>query len=330
MARHGGPDYDSISVIVSWDAATGDSIEFEVQRKIVRPIFPDGWHTYSFRPTQTNIIFSGLDPNKDYIYRVRARIKNSNTLMSGWSAEGKFHTPLPFVGHQGDHTVEYKLGTPAPLASPLNQYGYSPAIEFTRAWSTAVDAWNNFTSTEDSPDITICLQGQCGTKNQDGKTVLVDVIVGSGVSTFDDFANVPDCGGGVACVKSLEGDVTDYADGQGHMRNLEIIIEHPAWEQTRRDYPRRNQRRILWTTDPELHQDWVDEEGGFNPKWKYLPQTFMHELGHTLGLADLYRFGGYSDFLMGRFNLDKTTDSILSNDIEYLSDVYRNHSPHAP
>jgi len=102
---------------------------------------------------------------------------------------------------------------------------------------------------------------------------------------------------------------------------LDMIIEYIPWATGSDGHT----YSPIWVTNPSEQR--IDHDT--KQVYLYVQETMMRELGHTLGLADLYRFGGYSDSLMGRFNLDKTTDSILSNDIEYLSDVYRNHSPYA-
>ncbi len=325
-------------MVIWWLASTGDNIEFEVEYKRGGTWIFESWVRVRYKPTQTNLVLGDVKTNSNYYFKLRACIKGTDTC-SAFSSEGNLHTPLPFVGHQADHVVKYQFGTTAPLTDPAIIGPYFPRAVVNESVKRGAGAWNNFQRLVDSPNPKLCQDGNCLGLNRDGKVTMINVVDGSAMNTGG-ASGVPDCGFAVACVKSRESYATNYIDGQGHMRNNEIVIEHPAWAGTRLDRPGHNQQRIFWTLEVRLHNEWVGPEGEapdgtLHPKWRYLPATMIHEFGHTLGLADLYRFGprggqgkGHSGYIMGSMNRKKTNDAVPSTDVEYLTDVYRNHLPH--
>ena len=53
----------------------------------------------------------------------------------------------------------------------------------------------------------------------------------------------------------------------------------------------------------------------------------MHELDHAAGLFDMYKvkYLDYKDYVMGE---PWKQTAIPDTDIDYIRDVYRNHTPH--
>ena len=154
--------------------------------------------------------------------------------------------------------------------------------------------------------------GDCQGRHDDGRKVTVNV-KGSG-----------GCSGASGCLREDYGEV---ADGDGNMNDLELIIEEPAKYRVPTGRRSSIQVRLYWTNDRTIHlEDAPATSQQDDEVYVYLPRTAMHEFGHTLGLHDLYRFGDYDAYLMGSESRAEPFQSVPSNDLDYLSDVYENHS----
>ena len=321
-------------LVLYWDDVPG--VAYEVQQKKVRAILWDQWKKLPFDDftingssdenvsiTDSSVLIGGLTFDKRYEHRVRV-------WRDGQSSEwATLETRLPpaFLGHQADHTAQYKIGTRVPSPTPGGPVfpdDIRTVIPASRA--TAIAEWNTSAAAAAAPYVFICPVGQCPTgRHDDGRTVIINV--------RHEFSR-DSCGKASACVRPLA-TPTPFADADGYMNNLEMIIKEP--------FTRRHSGlptvRWIWTHDPELHGAPI---GGFTiagssvpmrAEYKYLPWVFMHEFGHVLGLTDLYWFEGkYPGSLMGLFPEDKTDlhTAIPTPDIDYLRQVYRNHTAHPP
>ena len=97
--------------------------------------------------------------------------------------------------------------------------------------------------------------------------------------------------------------------------------------------------RYVWTSDPRQHGVELSEgekaeaggaNSGYTHQWLYAPWLVMHEFGHTAGLTDLYKYEGYSGYLMNDYSTYRAkalagldVDYILPGDTAYLQQLYR-------
>ncbi len=316
-------EWNDAKLALYWNPVPDAGVTYEVQQKKPRfSIVPDAWETLPFDGftlngssdgnvsiTDLNVLIGGLEFDKSYEHRVRS-LRGGQA--SKWSDTLKTRLPLPFIGHQADHTVQYVIGTPAPAPTSGGPPLPDPRIVIPKALDHAIEAWNSEVASS-SPQVLFCESGKCGKDRlDDGRTVIINV------------SSVSGCGDLSACVRFPDGAA---ADADGHMNNLEIVIEEPA------SVPLlyrglKNPLRLVWTSDPGMHHETVK---GMNALYAYLPQVFMHELGHASGLHDLYRFDQrrYRGYLMGLHRREEDAHtSIPDKDLDYLREVYRNHTPH--
>ena len=62
--------------------------------------------------------------------------------------------------------------------------------------------------------------------------------------------------------------------------------------------------------------------------FQYLPMAMMHEFGHTLGLEELYLLDkSYPGYVMYKPPEDGVYTAVPQKDVEYVRQVYRNHTP---
>ena len=205
--------------------------------------------------------------------------------------------PHPSGRHQPDHTASYYLRN---FESDTTDAGKI----LHKALDDAVEEWNRVAK-DSWPYVQIC-KGNCSA-NADRRRVPVD----------SQPYNVCDS---VACVV--------FADSTHHMRNTEkIVFEQPAYYRVKEGGVLKH-KAAKWTDVASKHG--TKDRGKIQV---FALSTVLHELGHVLGLDDLYNDVNeayddrYSGYLMG--SSGKRT-SVPSTDLSYLKQVYRHHGgrPH--
>ena len=108
---------------------------------------------------------------------------------------------------------------------------------------------------------------------------------------------------------------------RGHMTGATVFMESPT---------RYDGDWIRWTNDLNLLRNSPSSRQPGSRKFVYFyaPGVMIHEIGHVLGLDDLYGeeeySGRYGEYIMGgQFG---KSDAILDPDIRYLEQVYRDHA----
>ncbi len=252
--------------------------------------------------------------------------------------------PFPAIGHQADHTSQYKIDNlpptwtptppPPPFIGPITPTPVllpDPGVIFPTAIPFAVNAWNVAVATP-WPHVLFCKEGNCSSKNTDGKGTTINVESGgieSGSTRLWLWSD--DCGPDAACVKpkNLIDRPPFYNPMQGqNMRNMLMVIEEPAWFYTPPNgmtgTPEQHTRYIWTNTSPNRNGYRViqPDANGNTRVLVYLPGVLMHEFGHTAGLEDLYKYtGNYNGYLMEG---DTYPTNIPDKDREYMRQVYRN------
>ena len=189
--------------------------------------------------------------------------------------------------------------------------------DFFTALTESKRAWHTSGALSYLSLVQFCSVNQCGTSRpNDGRTVILKTVFPT--STSQSNNNILDCGPSIACVKATDG---SWADADGYMNNMELRIEQPPKRYNSRT---RKNEEFIWTLNPKLH--FVEHPVVGHNRFFYLPLALMHELGHSLGLRDLGDKGGY---LMGSLDDGELYTAIPDKDVDYLSDVYRNHTAQA-
>ena len=279
-------------------------------------------------PTKDSRIALELPAGTYTIEATLAEAPPASSTAREFALDIKVAEVIPYLGHQADFTVEYRIGTPVPTPTPtptpdpLNPTPPSPqlpnaAVIIPTAIPDAAEAWNDAVSTS-WPHVLMCEEGNCGSRNTDKKWVVVDVVDGS-VHKTSSLLNPlnTSCGYGTACVKPSPILSVWNLDppGNGHMGNLSMLIEEPAWL---------GETRAVWTDVPSLHDDEVRLRDGTKGVYRHALAVVMHEFGHAAGLDDLYKeeYGGkYPGYVMED---ERETTSIPDLDRDYLRQVYRN------
>ena len=273
-------------ITFGWNLVDGAD-EYEAETSL------GSWKLETISTTRA-INITRLTPNETYSFKVRACKKiGTSCLYSPWSRTVNANAPAPTqLGHQEDHTVAYQVDTTIPTVIQ-DSIGLSVA-----AWTTALGMIVG-------KDLKICKVGvgDCDTINHDNKTVTVMTAAETGTDKNTS------CGVSVAC--TFDSPPSRMGD---HIKDVELVIEDPAWECRRSITPgicdSRQHFRIFWTNMGGDHGDPGPTAGSV---LYHIDPFMIHEFGHTFGLPDFY--------------LDDMTN--LKGKPAVMDDVHANRSPTA-
>ena len=257
---------------------------------------------------------------------------------------------IPWLGHQRDNRIKYRVGTVHPTRTPQPTSATpnpvpDPAVIIPTAIPTAVKAWNKAVATP-SPNVLF--------ESATNEEVIINMARGgtSIIPGHDHRGDLwlvldePHCGKTYACVKPKNLSIfpTQWAATAynwlipilgDHMPEMVMALEEPAWYFTKTGLITGDFTRYFWTKDARRHgslvstSDLADIPGiddSKTYKWAHAPGVIMHEFGHTAGLTDLYNYTGYNFNRLMHTNYG--VDDIPSTDVEYMRQVYDGHSPH--
>lgn len=257
---------------------------------------------------------------------------------------------IPWLGHQKDNKVKYRVGTiqstrtPQPTSATPNPVP-DPAVIIPTAIPTAVKAWNRAVATP-APNVLF--------ERASNEEVIINMARGgtSIVPGHDHrrdpwlVLDEPHCGKTYACVKPKNLSIfpAQWTAAvynwlipilSDHMPEMVMALEEPAWSFRKTGVLTGNFTRHFWTKDASRHgspvstSDLADIPGIDNSKtylWAHAPGVIMHEFGHTAGLTDLYNYTGYGiDRLM---HTNYGVDAIPTKDREYMRQVYKDGHTH--
>ena len=264
------------------------------------------------------MIIKGFQFRATYEHRVQAK---RNGVATDWAYHST-EMPYPFLGRQADHTVQYVVGTPAPTGTTTGVPIPDPDDVLASSLPTAAAAWNNAVA-GGAAGVRVCADGQCPGPHDDQRVLYVNIVPPNRLGP---------CTGDRACIRAI--DEGRLADSDGHMKSLALWIAQPG---VHKDIYARIIKVYIWTDDPTVQGREVmgveaRSHPGVAPKWGYLPQTLMHELGHAIGLHDLYEFRQRippTGYLMDTLDFDQNPGitAVPTADAAQVEDVYDGHTP---
>lgn len=293
--------------------------------------------------------FIGTTP----VYKIKVDVSVQHVSRRG-TLRVYWEDAIPRFGHQPDHTVQYSLEdaslTGAPLSDPETRTLFHSAI------SDGLEEWNEtFYGSGTWPRILFCERQEstghgisteeCPDRgHDDGYTVTIviaDDTLGSGENGGSLFGALcpPDHH---ACVEPHGNESRD----EEHLGDRQLVIAQPLWNPGSKRWSEmendpREIIRFVWTNTPGYHDE---ETHGVRGLYKHLPAVVLHELGHAVGLEDLYSPENLAAmYKANKFKVDSYDDSYLMHfvdkeveipllDVKYVKQVYRSSDgslPHA-
>ena len=305
-------------------------------------------------------------------YTIEATLSEdpSSTASLDFKLELNISELIPYLGHQADHTVQYRIGTmqptmtptptptpiygpvpPAPIAvpTPASSSLPDPAFVIPKAMPTAVKAWNEAVATA-WPEVLFCEREPvtdtvantapvpCPTRtHDDNKSVVINVVDGERHKTRvrDNVWDHVISGTIDSCGTTIACVFPDPLTAISHLNA--IGNGHLGNLEMRIEEPPWGYAEDEDTgARTHVRYVWtnnVKKHGHPAMEGKifvYLPSVFMHEFGHAAGLADLY-LKEYDDTYAG-FLMKETHKAtrIPGADIDYIHQLYRNIHPGKP
>ena len=227
-------------------------------------------------------------------------------------------TPTPIAsGHQADHTVNVVRGAMPPVAAPPGMPNPNQIIP--ASIIVAVNDWNAKMRPLNK-DLSFCFASSTCPANTDGYDATVKTVKAEKNPDPPDHGTNTDCGKLSACNKFYNEQAT------GHIREMTIIIENPAWR-----FNNKVHTNVFWTDSKPLDNTYEGKKCNTDSTqcWSYISATMAHELGHSMGLPDFDEYASLAGItaIMNPVH-DPRALSVTSGDIEEMRRIYDGHTRH--